>query len=58
MIEARPQFQEELDFFQSHDFEKPGGFVDAIQDIDAVIHIASVRLSRFVLAYCADTDFT
>lgn len=58
MIEARPQFQEELDFFQIHDFEKPGGFVDAIQDIDAVIHIASVRLSKSVLAFHADADFT
>ncbi|KAH7236512.1 NAD dependent epimerase/dehydratase [Fusarium tricinctum] len=41
MIDARPQFREELDFYQIHDFEKPGGFADAIQDIDAVIHIAS-----------------
>jgi nucleoside-diphosphate-sugar epimerase len=58
MIDARPQFREELDFFQVHDFEKPGGFFDAIQDIDAVIHIASVRLSKTVLAYHAGTDFT
>ncbi|KAI1011754.1 hypothetical protein LB503_004850 [Fusarium chuoi] len=41
MIDARPEFREKLDFVQIDDFENPGGFMEAIQDIDAVIHVAS-----------------
>ncbi|KAF5534142.1 dihydroflavonol-4-reductase [Fusarium phyllophilum] len=41
MIDARPGFREKLDFIQINDFENPGGFMEAIQDIDAVIHVAS-----------------
>ncbi|KAF4437799.1 dihydroflavonol-4-reductase [Fusarium austroafricanum] len=41
MIDARPDFRDKLDFVQIADFENPGGFTDAVQDIDAVIHVAS-----------------
>ncbi|EXL68517.1 dihydroflavonol-4-reductase [Fusarium oxysporum f. sp. conglutinans race 2 54008] len=41
MIDVRPEFREKLDFVQIGDFENPGGFLEAIQDIDAVIHVAS-----------------
>ncbi|KAI0385995.1 NAD dependent epimerase/dehydratase [Hypomontagnella monticulosa] len=41
MIEARPQFQGQLDFVQIDDFEKLGVFADAVKDVDAVIHVAS-----------------
>ncbi|KAK2472654.1 hypothetical protein H9L39_14829 [Fusarium oxysporum f. sp. albedinis] len=41
MIDVRPEFREKLDFVQIGDFENPEGFVEAIQDIDAVIHVAS-----------------
>lgn len=46
MIDARPEFREKLDFVQIDDFENPGGFMEAIQDIDAVIHVASVRAMK------------
>lgn len=42
MIEARPQFQGKLDFVQVDDFEKLGVFADAVKDVDAIIHVASV----------------
>lgn len=42
MIEARPQFKGQLDFVQIEDFEKLGVFADAVKDVDAVIHVASV----------------
>lgn len=46
MIDARPEFREKLDFVQVDDFENPGGFEEAIQDVDAVIHVASVRAMK------------
>jgi uncharacterized protein YbjT (DUF2867 family) len=46
MIDVRPEFREKLDFVQIGDFENPEGFVEAIQDIDAVIHVASVRAMK------------
>lgn len=42
MIEARPKFASQLDFVQVEDFEKIGVFEDAVKDVDAVIHVASV----------------
>lgn len=44
MVEARPQFAAQLDFVQIDDFEKTGVFQEAIKDVDAVIHVASVRI--------------
>ncbi|KAF4336068.1 dihydroflavonol-4-reductase [Fusarium beomiforme] len=41
MIAARPEYREKLDFVQINDFENPGGFIEAIKDIDGVIHVAS-----------------
>ena len=42
MLKARPNFASQLDFVQIEDFEKVGVFKDAVKDIDAVIHVASV----------------
>lgn len=46
MIDVRPEFREKLDFVQIGDFENPGGLLEAIQDVDAVIHVASVRAMK------------
>jgi nucleoside-diphosphate-sugar epimerase len=43
MLEARPQFASQLDFVQIEDFEKIGVFDEAVKEVDAVIHVASVR---------------
>lgn len=43
---ARPEFASQLSFFFIDDLNTPGVFVDAVQGIDGVIHVASVRLSR------------
>lgn len=48
MMKARPQFASRLDFVQIEDFEKSGVFEEAVKDIDAVIHVASVSLSLLV----------
>jgi nucleoside-diphosphate-sugar epimerase len=45
MLKARPNFTSKLDFVQIEDFEKVGVFKDAVKDIDAVIHVASVCYS-------------
>jgi hypothetical protein len=42
MLEARPQFASQLDFVQIEDFEKTTVFDEAVKDVDAVIHVASV----------------
>jgi nucleoside-diphosphate-sugar epimerase len=42
MLDARPDFASQLDFVQINDFEQTGVFDEAIKDIDAVIHVASV----------------
>lgn len=42
MKKARPQFDGQLDFVQIEDFEKVGVFAEAVKDIDAIIHVASV----------------
>jgi hypothetical protein len=42
MLAARPEFASKLDFVQIQDFEKTGIFDDAIKNVDAVIHVASV----------------
>jgi hypothetical protein len=42
MLEARPEFASKLDFVQIQDFEKTGVFDEAVKDVDAVIHVASV----------------
>lgn len=46
MQDARPQHAALLSFVQIQDFENPGGFEEAVQGIDAVIHVASVRCTR------------
>jgi nucleoside-diphosphate-sugar epimerase len=45
MLEARPEFASKLDFVQIQDFEKTGVFDEAVKDVDAVIHVASVCFS-------------
>lgn len=42
MLEARPESTSRLDFVTIDDFEKTGVFDDAVEGIDAVIHVASV----------------
>ncbi len=42
MLSARPNYTSKLDFVIIRDFEQTGVFDDAVQDIDAVIHVASV----------------
>jgi len=44
MLSARPEYAAKLDFIQIQDFEQTGVFDDAVKDVDAVIHVASVRL--------------
>ncbi|KAL2823393.1 hypothetical protein BDW59DRAFT_98399 [Aspergillus cavernicola] len=41
MIKARPQYTDQLEFVQIDDFEHPGGLVDAVKDVDGIIHTAS-----------------
>ncbi|KAL5355638.1 hypothetical protein BJX96DRAFT_184234 [Aspergillus floccosus] len=41
MMQARPQQAENLEFVQIEDFESPGGLVEAVKDVDGVIHTAS-----------------
>lgn len=43
MIRARPQYSHKLEFVQIQDFENPGGLTEAVEGVDAVIHVASVR---------------
>jgi len=43
MLDARPNHSTKLDFVQIQDFERTGVFDDAVKDVDAVIHVASVR---------------
>lgn len=42
MMEARAQHANNLEFVQIEDFENPGGLVEAVKDVDGVIHTASV----------------
>lgn len=42
MKAARPQYASQLDFVQIEDFARLGVFDKAVEDIDAVIHVASV----------------
>lgn len=44
MMRARPRYASMLDFVEIDDFgsQKPGGLDDAVRDVDAVIHVASV----------------
>ncbi len=44
MLDVRPAFSSQLDFVQIQDFEQLGVFDEAIKEIDAVIHVASVCL--------------
>ncbi|GES58153.1 phosphotransferase family protein [Aspergillus terreus] len=41
MMEARPQHANNLEFVQIEDFENPGGLIEAVKDVDGVIHTAS-----------------
>lgn len=42
MIQQRPQFASLLDFVEIDGFENPGRLDSALENIDAVIHVASV----------------
>lgn len=42
MKAARPEYASKLDFVQAEDFSNVGVFDDVAQDVDAVIHVASV----------------
>lgn len=42
MLRARPQHGDRLDFVQIKDFDQLGVFADAVKNVDAVIHVASV----------------
>lgn len=44
MKKVRPQYADKLEFVQIDDFEKTGVFSKAIEGVDSVIHVASVRL--------------
>lgn len=48
MIKSRPQHSASLDFVQIDDFENPGGLEEAVKDVDAIIHTASVRTIRIL----------
>ncbi|EED16446.1 NAD dependent epimerase/dehydratase, putative [Talaromyces stipitatus ATCC 10500] len=41
MIRSRPQYSQKLEFVQIQDFENPGGLTEAVNGVDAVIHVAS-----------------
>lgn len=43
MVKARPKHADNLDFVQIDDFENPGGLEEAVKDVDAIVHTASVR---------------
>jgi nucleoside-diphosphate-sugar epimerase len=43
MLDGRPNHSTKLDFVQVQDFDQTGVFDDAVKDVDAVIHVASVR---------------
>jgi uncharacterized protein YbjT (DUF2867 family) len=47
MIAARPEYQDKLDFVQIEDFGVAGDFTTALQDIDGIIHVASVCVPGF-----------
>ena len=51
MLKTRPQHAKNLSFVQISDFESPGGLEEAVKDVDAIIHTASV--SRRGTAYSA-----
>lgn len=44
MIKDRPEYAGKLDFVRIDDFEKLGVFSEAVKDVDAVVHVASVRI--------------
>lgn len=44
MLRDRPQFVSSLDFVEIDGFENPGRLEAAVQDIDGVVHVASVGL--------------
>ncbi|OAA63758.1 NAD dependent epimerase/dehydratase [Niveomyces insectorum RCEF 264] len=41
MLRTRAQYKDNLDFVQIRDFENPGVFSNAVEGVDAVIHVAS-----------------
>lgn len=47
MIKERPQHAGNLDFVQIGDFESPRGLEEAVKDVDAIIHTASVCILQF-----------
>jgi nucleoside-diphosphate-sugar epimerase len=42
ILAARQAYSSKLDFVTIQDFEQTGVFDDAVKDVDAVIHVASV----------------
>jgi nucleoside-diphosphate-sugar epimerase len=58
MKAARPQYASKLDFVVVEDFTNVGVFDAAMEGIDAVIHVASVRLIVLVGAFISLTADT
>lgn len=42
MLNARQDYANLLEFVQIEDFENPGGLLEAVKDVDGIIHTASV----------------
>jgi uncharacterized protein YbjT (DUF2867 family) len=43
MLQARQKYANLLEFVQIGDFESPDGLVEAVKDVDGIIHTASVK---------------
>ncbi|EED17940.1 3-beta hydroxysteroid dehydrogenase/isomerase family protein [Talaromyces stipitatus ATCC 10500] len=41
MLQARSKYEDLLEFVQIDDFQNPGGLVEAVKDVDGIIHTAS-----------------
>lgn len=44
MKDVRPQYSNQLDFVQIEDFTANTDFTKAVEDVDGIIHAASVRV--------------
>jgi hypothetical protein len=49
MLDARPQHAARLSFVQIADFDNPGGLAEAVKNVDAIIHTASVRFLQSMM---------
>lgn len=49
MKAARPEYASKLDFVQVEDFTNVGVFDNIVQDVDAVIHVASVCIQCLII---------